>query len=140
MALSIFILAPLAAWFVAQALKYSIRSITSRRLGKFSLLFRSGGMPSAHSAGVVALVSVIGLREGIDSAVFGVALLFAAVVIYDALMVRRSVGEQGDALLLVLKKAKVARHPFVAHGHTLLEVSAGVVIGLMVGTIAAVAY
>jgi acid phosphatase family membrane protein YuiD len=67
---------------------------------------------------------------------FGLALVFACVVLYDAMMVRRSSGEQGIALTALMKeqKSKVPL-PRVALGHTPLEVTVGTLIGFLVGVV-----
>jgi len=44
--------------------------------------FRSGGMPSTHSASVVAVVTSLGLERGFADSVFGMSLVFAAIVMY----------------------------------------------------------
>lgn len=92
-------------------------------------------MPSAHSATVIALLTVIGGIEGVGSALFALAALFSAIVMYDAVMVRRSSGEQGEALLALLagQKKPLVRLPRVAKGHTPLEVVVGAVVGFLVG-------
>lgn len=43
-------------------------------------LLGSGGMPSSHSATVMALAVAIGLRDGPGSSMFAIALVLAAVV------------------------------------------------------------
>ena len=58
----------------------------------------SGGMPSAHSAIVVSLAVFLGLQDGWDSSVFGLATWLAIIVMYDAMMVRYSSGMQGETL------------------------------------------
>lgn len=141
----IYIATPLIAWAIAQGLKHVFvrynkkRKVIGRSASESSLLLTitpSGGMPSAHSATVVALAAIIGMKDGMDSAVFAVALLFAAVVMYDAIMVRYSVGEQGEALLSLLKELKSGiKKPKVAKGHLLSEVVAGTVIGVAVATV-----
>lgn len=135
--LSPYILAAAFAWIVAQGLKWVFATIKGRKLGSLRQLYLSGSMPSAHSATVVSLLIVVAFREGMDSAVFGVALLFAAVVMYDAVMVRRSSGEQGIALReLYVQLKRKPEHPFrVAKGHTPLEVVGGMVVGVAVGLV-----
>ena len=91
-------------------------------------------MPSAHSATVIAVLVVIGLQDGVGSGLFGLALTFALVVLYDAMMVRRSSGEQGIAITGLIKESKsVVSLPRVAMGHTPLEVAVGSLIGFLVG-------
>jgi len=135
--LSPYILAAVFSWIVAQGLKYVFASIKGRKLRSLNQLYLSGSMPSAHSASVIALLVIIGLKDGVGSAIFGLALLFAAVVMYDAVMVRRSSGEQGAALVELIKELKrPSETPIhVAKGHTPREVLGGTVVGLVVGAV-----
>ena len=57
----------LLSWFVAQVLKTIINFVL---LGKFQLerMWGDGGMPSAHSATVCAMVIATARSEGINSA------------------------------------------------------------------------
>jgi len=134
--LSPYLLAAACAWLVAQGLKYLYLSITTHSLLDVRQLYLSGNMPSAHSATTVALLVVIGARDGINSALFGLAALFAAVVMYDAVMVRRSSGEQGKAILAMLaqQKSNITK-PRVAKGHTPLEVLVGACVGAIIGIV-----
>jgi acid phosphatase family membrane protein YuiD len=132
--LSPYIVAGVLGWVVSQAGKYVIASVKSRGLASYRQLYLSGHMPSAHSATVVAVLVVIAYIDGVHSGLFGLALVFSSVVIYDAMMVRRSSGEQGVALtaFLLEQKSKVPL-PRVAMGHTPLEVAVGCLIGAGVG-------
>lgn len=132
--ISPYILAVAAGWVVSQGAKYIIVVVRSGSLRHLRHFYISGNMPSAHSTSVVALASVIGLSEGFDSAIFGLAFLFALIVMYDAMMVRRSSGEQGEAIQKLIKeqKSKVAI-PRAAKGHTPVEVAVGAILGALVG-------
>ncbi len=136
MTLSPYLLAALVAWIVAQGAKYVIAVAKSHSVRKFRSLYISGGMPSAHSATVVAVLLVVALRDGIDSGLFGVAALLAAIVMYDAMMVRRSSGRQGEILAQLIKdtKSKIVT-PRFAKGHEPVEVAVGAVVGAVVGSI-----
>ncbi len=131
----LYILVPGLAWAAAQGAKQLFYQYNRRRKvldsptpNKFVL--PSGGMPSAHSATVISLLTSIGLKEGVSSLGFGIMFWVSAIVVYDAIMVRYSSGNQGDALnrLIDEQKSKVAK-PRIAHGHTLPEVVVGAVIG-----------
>ena len=130
-----YIVAGVLGWVVSQATKYVIASVKSRSLASYRQLYLSGRMPSAHSATVIAVLVVVGYLDGVQSGLFGLALVFASVVLYDAMMVRRSSGEQGVALSALLKEqgSKVP-FPRVAMGHTPLEVAVGSLLGVAVGT------
>lgn len=129
-----YIIAGIAGWVISQLSKYVVASFKVGKLASIRQLYLSGHMPSAHSATVVAVLVVIGLKDGIGSGLFGLALVFASVVLYDAMMVRRSSGEQGIALTALLRetKSKVPL-PRVAIGHTPLEVAVGSLLGFAVG-------
>lgn len=120
---------PVAAWLVAQLAKIAL-AMNRGEKGATDKLFRSGRMPSSHSAGVVALLTVLGARDGIDSAIFGVAVVFGVIVLYDSLYVRRAVGEQGKVLQRLVKSGDTTKQFFTAEGHRLPEVIVGGLIGL----------
>ena len=132
--ISLYLIAIIAAWVVAQGTKYAVKAVKEKSFRHVRQLYLSGNMPSAHSASVMALLVTIGWIDGVDSAVFAVAALFASIVMYDAMMVRLSSGEQGAALKKLLKeqKSKVAI-PRVSKGHTPLEVAVGALLGSIVG-------
>ena len=131
-----YVLAIAVAWFVAQGMKYVIAAVKGKTLKSFRHLYLSGNMPSSHSATVIALLVVIGLRDGVGSGVFGLAALFAAIVMYDAMMVRRSSGEQGEAIqALIRESSSKVPLPRAARGHTPLEVAVGAVLGVCMGYI-----
>ena len=125
---SIYWVAPITAWLVAQVAKVAYAYAKGDKSKSRPTLISSGNMPSSHSAIVLALVVVVGALEGLNSAAFGIAAVFASVVIYDALNVRRSVGEQGLALMRLMKEPTF----FHALGHKPTEVVAGSVIGVVV--------
>jgi len=129
-----YITAGLAGWIISQFAKYVVASFKSGKLASMRQLYLSGNMPSAHSATVIAVLVVIGLKDGVESGLFGLALVFASVVLYDAMMVRRSSGEQGIAITaLITERKSTVPLPRVAIGHTPLEVAVGSLIGFFVG-------
>lgn len=91
-------------------------------------LFRPGGMPSGHSAFVTSLLIIVGRLRGAESVEFAIAFVFAAVVWYDALSVRREVGLQAE----VLNKLQHWQHFTEQVGHSFREVAAGILFGAIV--------
>lgn len=136
MLLSPYLLAIVAAWLIAQGAKYLLVAVKQRSFDHYRQLYLSGNMPSAHSATAIALVVVVALRDGIDSGLFAVAGLLAAIVMYDAMMVRRSSGEQGIAIQRLIKEQKSSVPlPRAAKGHTPVEVAAGALLGAVIGLV-----
>jgi acid phosphatase family membrane protein YuiD len=134
--LSIYLLAPLFGWLVAHIVKFVLTLIASGgKVRDPGIFLRAGGMPSSHSAVIIATLTVIGARQGVGSAIFGLGVAVAAIIMYDAVNVRRSVGEQGDVLRKVAAHTKVEQPFFTAYGHSFTEVVGGIIVGLFVGWI-----
>ncbi|KAL7217450.1 hypothetical protein ACSBR1_029191 [Camellia fascicularis] len=68
----------------------------------FKTVFRSGGFPSTHSSAAVATAMSLGFDRGLSDAVFGLAVVYASLIMYDAQGVRREVGIHAKALNRVL--------------------------------------
>ncbi|KRQ86826.1 Divergent PAP2 family protein [Caloramator mitchellensis] len=125
-------------WLIAQLLKVLIVSLKKGKID-FTRLVGSGGMPSSHSAFVVALATKVGKLSGFDSINFAISFCFAMVVMYDAAGVRRAAGKQARILNLMIEDLmhKNFKHEKLKEliGHTPVEVFAGAILGLFVGTV-----
>ncbi|NLW16128.1 MAG: divergent PAP2 family protein [Firmicutes bacterium] len=123
----------LLAWLVAQVLK---TLLFWHQEGRFNAgrFVGSGGMPSSHSALVVALFTGVGLREGWTSTITAITLVFALIVMYDAAGVRRAAGKQARVLNKIVNEL-AANKPLREErlkellGHTPFEVIVGAILG-----------
>lgn len=138
MQISEYLYVPMATWALAQAIKFLIAMIKGQY--KPSLLFSSGGMPSVHSATVSALATVALIEGGPSGPLFGITGIFAAIVMYDSLGVRRAAGEQAKALNRLIgdleaggtiKKPGAYAHLREVLGHRPLEVCIGAILGVL---------
>lgn len=77
----------------------------------FSSAFRAGGFPSAHSSAVVATATSLGLERGFSDAIFGLAVVYAGITMYDAQGVRREVGTHAKELNKILPKTQGNSYP-----------------------------
>ncbi|MDP3787412.1 MAG: divergent PAP2 family protein [Candidatus Omnitrophota bacterium] len=132
-------LATLIAWVAAQTIKILINSAKEKRFN-FRWLVSTGGMPSAHSAGVMSLATAVGIQEGFDSTVFIATLMFALVIAFDAQGVRRATGQQAEILNKILEdiywRRKIQEDRLKELiGHTPFEVLVGSVIGIVIATL-----
>jgi uncharacterized protein len=123
------------AWFVAQFSKPLIHYVHSRRVN-LRYFVTAGGMPSSHSAVVVALATRVGIDTGLSSIAFALAAIFAAVVMYDAAGVRRAVSLQARVLNRMLTEMIEAQHFNEERlreliGHTPFEVFVGALLGAL---------
>ena len=134
-----YIYVPFFLWFGIQLFKLIYDLVTTKKFN-FKRILGAGGMPSSHSAVVVALCTMIGKNYGINSAIFGLSVVFAFVVMYDAAGVRRAAGKQAKLLNKIvqtpgLSNVEVTEKLQEVLGHTPIQVLVGALIGLIVGLI-----
>lgn len=127
---------PIFSWVMAQVAKVIIKGL-SEKDWDWRYIYRSGGMPSAHTTVIISLCTVLAYRLGTQSPEFGIACILAAIVMYDAINVRHAVGEHAKALRAILPEVFKKSSPpqMIIHqsnGHTPYEVLAGAVIGVIV--------
>ena len=89
------------SWWAAQAIKVLISLWLDKKFD-WRRWFGMGGMPSSHSAFVFSLMLSVAVKETVASTHFALAFALAAVVIYDAMGVRRETGKQGEVLNQIL--------------------------------------
>ena len=141
------------AWTSAQILKLFFTMLLTRKI-VLERLVGAGGMPSSHSALTSSVAIAMARKMGFSSPLFGLAIIFAAVVMYDAMGVRRAAGEQAKVLnkmifefpIFKLKKGSGLvevvdddeDEPLIPKelkeflGHTPIEVLGGVLLGILV--------
>ncbi len=135
----------IAGWLTAQILKVFTGIFREREFSVRAMLFGNGGMPSSHTAAVMALATSVALTEGLGSVAFAIAMLLAIIVMNDAMGVRRETGKHSEALNRIvetLKKkekkqdgeAAPEENPFKLFkelvGHTPMQVFFGLVTGV----------
>ena len=128
-------------WLVAQVLKTIIHAIINKQFVAERMI-GGGGMPSCHSATVCALATATGMEYGGGSFEFAIAAMFAIIVMYDAMGVRRETGIQGRILNEMLEiftnmgkeiSAQAKLKELV--GHTPLQVLMGAILGILIAAI-----
>lgn len=122
------------AWLLAQVSKVVIQLLREKKF-QIRYLAAAGGMPSSHSALVTALATRTGMDYGVSSGLFAVALVFAAVVLYDAAGVRRAVSHQARILNRMLEEVLEyqrfsEKRLLELLGHTPFEVFVGLLLGV----------
>ena len=134
-----YIYIPLLTWFCIQTFKVLYDLVTTKKFN-FKRIIGAGGMPSSHSAVVMALAIMVGKDHGFGSSIFAMSLIFAFVVMYDATGVRRAAGKQATLLNKIvetpgLSGLEVHERLVEVLGHTPIQVFVGAFIGIIVGCI-----
>ncbi len=124
---------PIIVGVFTQILKFAI---FSWKYGlKWEYFLTHGHMPSAHTAFVVSAAASIGYYAGFDTAVFALSIIFAVLIIDDALRLRAFLGDQGRYLNMLIDQLPVDKKKFPRLkeriGHRLSEVVIGGAIGLL---------
>jgi len=141
---NIIFLSTITSLIVAQVLKTTIYLLTHKNKKMWdaieTMIWRTGGMPSSHSAVVCSLATSCAICEGIDSNFFVFCLVFAMVVLRDSLGVRRAAGLQARAINSLgeqsAEKTGLEFHSVKEiQGHTPLEVLAGAFLGILIAAI-----
>ena len=136
------LLACISSWFCAQFIKTVISILYGRIHSLYelveNLIWKTGGLPSSHSAQVASLSTTVGFRNGISSDIFILSLCFFMVTIRDAVGVRRSNGIQAQKIneigRLLNKKDIIDYKPIrEVNGHTPMEVTIGCLLGFFIG-------
>lgn len=133
------LIAVMTAWLLAQALKIPTEYLRSRRW-MWAMFFAAGGMPSSHTALMVAGTLAVGLYHGFDNPLFAISVGVTMIIAHDAAGVRRQAGKHAERINLLVGE--------LLHGHTLkeeelkevightpLEVIGGIILGLLVAIV-----
>ncbi len=134
-----FIWVPFFTWLAIQTFKVIWDLVTTKKFN-FKRILGAGGMPSSHSAIVMAITVMVGKEVGFDSYVFAIAFVFSCVVMYDAAGVRRAAGKQARLLNKIIETpgltgVQVQEKLVEVLGHSPLQVFVGAIIGIIVGSI-----
>ena len=130
------------SWCIAQGIKVLLEFFIKGKTS-WDTVFGTGGMPSSHSAFVMAIAVSIGVLYGGRSPLFALAAAFALVVMYDAFNVRRAAGEHAKHInqMWIEMREELQSVPAMdilkeSLGHTPLQVVVGALLGSGVGALA----
>lgn len=122
------------AWGISQILKMFTGVFKEKKLTLSAVIFGSGGMPSAHTATVIALTVALAIKQGLGSPLPVIAGVLATIIMTDAISVRLEVGRHSRFLNRMVDEKR--EEPLDEHrfrtivGHTLAQVAVGAAIGV----------
>ena len=134
------LIAAFCGWLVAQVLKTIIYVAVNKNFNPERLL-GDGGMPSSHSATVMAMVTSTAFYFGPDTFEFAVTAILALIVMHDAMGVRRETGKQAKVINNMMDwfvqnsdiSPEEKLKEFVGHSPT--QVFFGALLGIIVGVV-----
>jgi uncharacterized protein len=134
--LTLFLNKPFLGAIIAQLSAQGVKPIVNLiRYKKFDLkkAFEYGNFPSGHTAFIVGVTAGAGLAHGFNSTYFAIAVVVAAIMIYDIIKMRKTVEVCIEAVKELGEKEMVSLPAKVPQfkGHSVLEVAAGALWGIL---------
>jgi len=141
------IISAITAWASAQIIKTLLHFVKFKHFYAQRLI-GAGGMPSSHTSLVISVLLSVARKDGVASTMFGIMFILAAVVIYDAMGVRRAAGQHAKEINRMkeifadinddddekhIKHDEKKLQEYL--GHTPLEVLGGALLGIIVAMI-----
>ena len=129
----------IVAWLLAQIIKIFTGYFSESRFSMRKFFCGTGGMPSSHSATVMALMSSAAVRYGFDSFALAISILLATIVMSDAMGVRYETGKQAKVINELVKEifsgkaTNINQNLKTLIGHTPFQVLMGAALGITVG-------
>lgn len=129
------------AWFVAQIIKVFTSPRYRKDISFLRFAFGSGGMPSSHSAVVMATCFSCGIIYGYGSPYFAIAAVLAVVVMRDASGIRREASKHAEVINdisqeLAKKQKKFSEITLSEFlGHTVSQVIMGALLGILMAAV-----
>ena len=133
------VIIPIVVGCAAQFTKFLLLAAKNKKL-EFKSLFRPGHMPSAHTAFVVSLATIIFYFDGAFSTSFAISIVLAYIVIYDAVNIRMNIGHNGKIVNQLIKEIpniEKEKYPILKEvvGHKPKEAFVGAVFGLVLSVL-----
>lgn len=126
-----------SSWLVAGILKVLVELRVNKKL-TISRVVGAGGMPSSHTSTVVALAIALGYYLGVSSAEFALGVIFAIIVVHDAVGVRLETGKQAKVLNTMMFESDAFKDMDFEQqlkeyvGHTPSQALVGAIVGIIV--------
>ncbi|MBQ8850611.1 MAG: divergent PAP2 family protein [Clostridia bacterium] len=124
------------SWFLAQVIKIFTNLFVKKKFD-IKMMFSNGGMPSSHSATVLALSTSAAISCGFASPAFAISGILSVIVMNDAFGVRWQAGQQAQIInkmigILFSNTDQVDVKLKEIIGHTPFQVFMGALLGIVV--------
>lgn len=129
------------AWILAQIIKIFTGYFSENHFSVTKFFCGTGGMPSSHSATVMALLVSGAIKYGFASFEVAIATLLAIIVMSDATGVRYETGKQATVINELVKEifsgkaTDINQNLKTLIGHTPFQVAVGGILGTVVALV-----
>jgi acid phosphatase family membrane protein YuiD len=125
--------------FTAQILKFAVKKLSKTRNKDVHNMWSYSGIPSSHTALVTGLATAVAFADGLNSSSFAIAFILGLLIIRDALGLRNYVNKSLQDIhhlvtFLPEGQQKEFEQLHIRVGHTRVEVFAGAIAGVVLGT------
>ena len=123
-------------WLIAQFMKIFTGAFSGKGF-HIKHMFANGGMPSSHSATVLALTTSSAVQYGFGSPAFAISAILSIIVMNDAFGVRYETGEQAKILNRITRELFSGKTEEINTGlkelvgHTPFQVLVGAIVGIV---------
>lgn len=129
------IIIPVLVGCTAQFVKFLLL-INKNGTLEFKYMLGPGHMPSAHTAFVVSLMTIVAYFDGIFSTTFAISTVLSYIVIYDAANIRTNIGYNGkivNRLIREIPGIEKESYPILKEvvGHKPIEILVGAILGFV---------
>ena len=131
----------IVAWLLAQIIKIFTGYFNESHFNMTQFFCGTGGMPSSHSATVMALFVSCAIRYGFASFEMAISALLATIVMSDAMGVRYETGKQATVINELVKEifsgkaTDINKNLKTLIGHTPFQVMVGGILGTIVALV-----
>lgn len=130
------LMSAIMGWFFAQVIKIFTNLFVKKKLD-IRMMFANGGMPSSHSATVLALTTAAAIACGIGSAEFAISAILSVIVMNDAFGVRWEASKQAQIINKMIIELFSTKDAFDIKlkeiiGHTPFQVFMGALLGFVI--------
>lgn len=121
------LIAVVTAWLISKLIKIVLGYSSFSK----QEIFKTGGMPSSHTATASTFLFAELFFNGFTS-LSVLALILVIVIMVDAIGVRRTAGLNAQVLSQTTKNKKLKEQILIKHGHTVPQVIVGFLLGLVI--------
>ena len=135
---NIIVITAISAWMISQLSKvafgYFKHGAGDLKRAPWRIIWASG-MPSSHSSLTISVLTIIGLKYGLNNELFGLSFVIAGITIYDRSRMFKIFSTFQKKFPALQKKVEDDPEIKELVGHSISEIIVGCIIGFFTGVL-----